>query len=89
MTSDEQFLVADFANHPALVVLRRKAKEHRDQHFQALGRALYSDPSSYREAEMYQARGFYKGVFFVLNQVEWTKEAVQRELAKKEEAEAS
>lgn len=80
---DKQIL-ADLANHPGWGILRRRTIEYRDSYFAKLGRSLYDNPASVDTLSLAGKSGFFRGMFFLLNQPVFEQKAIERAMAQDE-----
>jgi hypothetical protein len=75
-------VLADLANHPGWEELSAIVVEQKASYFQGLGAALYNDPRSVAETDLYFKRGFFKGMVWLLANPAFELRQLQAELDK-------
>ena len=81
---DQDRLLAELVTHPAWDVLRERAKKRKKERFDIFATYLM-EGRQVDEAALSYARGFFRGMEFLLRQPKLAQSAIEKELAKREE----
>lgn len=80
--------IADLAGHPGWELLRQRAVESRDRYMGNLAKTLYDDPSSLDPAAVEYRRGFFRGIFWLLNNPVFEARELERVISEQRAGEA-
>lgn len=75
-------ILSDWAKHPGHAVMRQKLLESRNAYFVQLGKALYRSPETLSANDLKCQAAFFKGALWILNEPVFSRQALERELAK-------
>jgi hypothetical protein len=77
----EKKILADLALHPGWAILRKDLIEVKNAYFASLGRDLYNN-KSVTDDDLHFKRGYFHGIFALLNGPTIRAKELERELAK-------
>lgn len=83
MDDHQRQLIADLHRHQGFALLREWVTEQRDGYFKNLAAELYAG-KPLADADLDYKRGYFKGMFRLLNEANFTAKQIQADLERKD-----
>lgn len=81
----DKAILADWSKHPGHTVMRQRLIEARTAYYTELGKTLYRSPDTLDPNDLKCKSAFFRGALWILNEPVFSRQALERELAKEVE----